>query len=153
MLGLVVLLVIGFVVSRFWLIPAVSPRPSNLGVNNGQLTPCSPSLLNCVSSQSDSGSFQALAPIPYTGTLAEARAKLLRVITGMERSTIVDQSKPDYLHIEFQSLVWGFIDDTEFYFDDQAKVIHFRSAARLGRSDLNVNKQRIDQIKAAFANA
>lgn len=153
MLGLVLFLVVGFLVGRFFIIPSVSARPTNLGVSNGQLTACPPNIMNCVSSQSDSGSFKALNPIPYTGTLAEARAKLLRVITGMERSTIVDQSKPDYLHVEFQSLIWGFIDDTEFYFDDQAKVIHFRSASRLGRSDLNVNQQRIEQIKVAFANA
>ena len=45
----------------------------------------------------------------------------------------------------------GFIDDVEFYFDSNAEVIQVRSAARLGKSDLGVNRKRIDAIRAQLA--
>jgi uncharacterized protein (DUF1499 family) len=41
----------------------------------------------------------------------------------------------------------GFVDDVEFLIDDSAKVIHVRSASRLGQSDLGVNRQRIETIR------
>jgi uncharacterized protein (DUF1499 family) len=42
----------------------------------------------------------------------------------------------------------GFVDDVEFLLDDSAKVIHVRSASRLGESDLGVNRKRIETIRA-----
>jgi uncharacterized protein (DUF1499 family) len=42
----------------------------------------------------------------------------------------------------------GFVDDVEFYLDADAKVIHVRSASRLGQSDLGVNRKRIETIRA-----
>jgi len=44
----------------------------------------------------------------------------------------------------------GFVDDLEFCLDDQNKTIHVRSASRLGYSDLGKNRQRVEQIRAAF---
>jgi uncharacterized protein (DUF1499 family) len=34
--------------------------------------------------------------------------------------------------------------------DREAKVIHFRAAARVGRSDLGANRQRMEGIRRAF---
>ena len=42
----------------------------------------------------------------------------------------------------------GFVDDVEFLLDEDAKVIHVRSASRLGESDLGVNRKRIETIRA-----
>ena len=36
-------------------------------------------------------------------------------------------------------------------FDDNAKTIHFRSASRIGYSDLGVNRRRMEEIRKAFA--
>jgi uncharacterized protein (DUF1499 family) len=44
----------------------------------------------------------------------------------------------------------SFVDDVEFYLDDAAKQIHFRSSSRLGRSDLGVNRQRMEEIRRRF---
>ncbi len=44
----------------------------------------------------------------------------------------------------------GFVDDVEFYLDRNTNVIQIRSASRLGRSDLGVNRQRIETIRAKF---
>jgi uncharacterized protein (DUF1499 family) len=44
-------------------------------------------------------------------------------------------------------VLFRFVDDVEFLADDAAKVIHVRSASRLGRSDLGVNRKRIELIR------
>jgi uncharacterized protein (DUF1499 family) len=42
------------------------------------------------------------------------------------------------------------VDDLEFHLDASARVIHVRSAARLGYSDFGVNRKRIEAIRAQF---
>ncbi|WP_083886972.1 DUF1499 domain-containing protein [Nodosilinea nodulosa] len=44
----------------------------------------------------------------------------------------------------------GFVDDTEFYLPEKEPVIHVRAAARLGESDLGVNRRRLEQIRFAL---
>jgi uncharacterized protein (DUF1499 family) len=43
------------------------------------------------------------------------------------------------------------VDDVEFCLDEKAGVIHVRSAARLGRKDFGVNRQRVKPIRATLA--
>lgn len=120
-------------------------RPSNLGVQDGRLAPC-PNTPNCVSSQSADTTHQ-IEPLAYKSTSAEAFAKLKQAIASQPRTKIITQS-PNYLYAEFTSAIMGFVDDVEFYLDEGAKVIHVRSASRLGQSDLGVNRKRIETIRA-----
>jgi len=39
-----------------------------------------------------------------------------------------------------------FIDDVEFLIDEDEELVHFRSASRVGRSDLGVNRKRMSKI-------
>ena len=90
-----------------------------------------------------------MEPIPYTGSLAEAREKLLAVLRAYPRTRIV-REEPDYLKAECRSRLFRFVDDVELLLDDQAKQIHFRSASRLGYGDRGVNRKRMKEIRAAF---
>jgi uncharacterized protein (DUF1499 family) len=56
-----------------------------------------------------------------------------------------------YLYAEFKSAAMGFVDDTEFALDTSAQVIHVRSASRLGVRDFDVNRKRIESIRAQLA--
>lgn len=124
-------------------------RPNNLGVTSGQLIAC-PNTPNCVNSQSASTDAEhSIAPLTYNSSSAEAIAKLKSVIQGLERTQIITESE-NYLYAEFKSALMGFVDDVEFYLDEGAKVIHVRSASRLGQSDLGVNRKRIETIRAKF---
>ncbi len=115
----------------------------------GELHPC-PDAPNCVSTLAkDEDKQHAIDPIRYYGSWQTAKSKLLAVINTMPRTTIVENAGT-YLHVEFRSLVFRFVDDAEFLFDDRVKLIHFRSAARLGYSDLDVNRRRIERIRARF---
>jgi uncharacterized protein (DUF1499 family) len=117
------------------------------GLKDGRLQPC-PDKHNCVYTQ-DAAERHRIEPIRYDVTQDEAREKLLRVIRRMERSTLV-QVDPDYIHVEFRSAVFEFVDDVEFLFDDGAKLIHFRSAARTGYYDFKVNRNRMEEIRKRF---
>lgn len=115
--------------------------------SDSRLAPC-PRTPNCVSTQAPPGP-QKMDPIPYTGSLAEAREKLLRVLRARPRTRIVREDA-DFLKAECRSALFRFVDDVEFVFDDAAKEIHFRSASRLGRSDFGVNRKRMEEIRRAF---
>jgi uncharacterized protein (DUF1499 family) len=120
-------------------------RPTNIGVQSEQLAPC-PNTPNCVNSQSQDAQ-NRIEPLTYNSTPAEAIANLKKVIESQERTKIITETE-NYLYAEFTSKLMGFVDDVEFLVDDSAKVIHVRSASRLGKSDLGVNRTRIETIRA-----
>ena len=124
--------------------------PKDLGITDGQLKRC-PNTPNCVSSQAPSEDKEhAIAPFTYSGSAKEAIERLKQIIEGMERSTI-NKVTDDYLYAEFSSKIMGFVDDVEFYAPPGESVIHTRTAARLGKSDLGVNRKRTEEIRAKFA--
>jgi uncharacterized protein (DUF1499 family) len=121
-------------------------RPTNIGIQpSGQLAPC-PRTPNCVNSFSQDAT-HIIEPLTYQSTPTEAMTNLKTVIQNMERTNIITESD-NYLYAEFKSKLMGFVDDVEFLMDESAKVIHVRSASRLGESDLGVNRQRIETIRA-----
>lgn len=122
-------------------------RPVNLGIKDGKLAPC-PSSPNCVSSQS-SDREHAVEPLSFTGTVAEAHAGIEKIILSMKRSRIITDTDT-YIHAEFSSAIFRFVDDAEFWFDESTKLIHVRSAARLGYSDLGVNRKRVENIRSQW---
>jgi uncharacterized protein (DUF1499 family) len=119
-----------------------------------RLAPC-PRKPSCVSTEAPPGSSKRMDPIPYTGSLDEARARLLGVLRDHPRTRIVSDPglEPHHLKAECRSQVFRFVDDVEFVFDDGAKQIHFRSASRLGYRDFGVNRKRMEEIRAAFERA
>ena len=109
------------------------------------LAPC-PSSPNCVSTQAqDEG--HAIAPIRYRKSRAEAKEALKEVIRSLPRMKLVEEDE-SYLHYEFTSLLLRFVDDVEFLFDDETKILHFRSASRTGYGDLSVNRKRMGEIRS-----
>ncbi len=123
-------------------------RPTNIGVKDLKLTPC-PGSPNCVCT-TDTDAEHGIAPLTYSFSRDAAMAALKGVIQGMERTAIVVESA-DYLHAEFTSRLMGYVDDVEFYFSPQGQEIQVRSASRLGKSDLGVNRKRVEEIRQKFA--
>jgi len=74
---------------------------------------------------------------------------MLKILRDRPRTTIV-REETDYLKAECRSALFRFVDDVEILFDDAEKRIHFRSASRVGRSDFGVNRNRMEEIRAAF---
>jgi uncharacterized protein (DUF1499 family) len=120
-------------------------RPQILGVESGKLTAC-PKTPNCISSFSEtSDETHFRSPIVFKKPLSEAKAVLKAKINLIPRTEIITE-KPDYIYAEFTSFLMRYVDDVEFYFDEKNKLLHFRSASRLGSGDWGVNRKRIETI-------
>lgn len=134
-------------IALYFAVPTLSPRPENLGVQEGKLAPCS-SRPNQVSSQSED-SRKKIEPFHYQGSVEEAREKLLSLLQKMPGVTLVTQD-PHYLYAECRSSLFHFVDDIEFYLDPASKTIHLRGAARLGYRDFDVNRKRFEKMRQEF---
>jgi uncharacterized protein (DUF1499 family) len=148
--GLLIAVAVLFIAARVFVAFGV-PVPQTLGISNDQLQPC-PDTPNCVSTQAPAADTEHFMPaIPFTGNASDAVSKIVSAINAMPRSKLISQDA-NYLHAEFRSFVFRFVDDTEFYIDDANKLIHFRSTARLGKGDMGVNRKRMiefsEKIKA-----
>lgn len=120
---------------------------AGLGVNNGYLSACPPSP-NCVVSQ-NADPKHAIDPIPYHISRDKAREILLKVLSVVPRTEVVEQTD-SYIHALSKSRIFKFVDDVEFYLPADESVIHLRSASRIGDSDLGVNRRRMEQIRLAL---
>lgn len=132
----------------FAILSLTSRRPSTLGPSAGKLRPC-PDKPNCVCSCEISGS-HAIAPLIWKGGTQEGLARLKSVLATIANARVEPSDRPDYLHAEFTSAWFRFVDDVEFLVDPAAGVIHVRSASRVGHSDLGVNRQRVERIRELF---
>lgn len=149
-LGILTLLAgVGFVGARL-LVRLLTPRPDNVGVRTERLAQC-PSYPACVSSQAlPDDEAHYIAPLVYAGPLEEARDRIIAILEKLERTTIV-VALDDYVYAESVTPGLRYTDDVEFTFDDAAKLVHVRSSARVPYYDFEVNRQRVEAIRAAFA--
>lgn len=120
-------------------------RPDNLGTKNGLLTLC-PTSPNCVSSQ-EKDEQHGVAPISFSGDADSALIRLKKLLAGRKDTKIIEESD-SYLRVEFHTTL--FVDDGEFMLDRKGKVIHLRSASRIGYSDLGKNRSRLEEIRRDF---
>lgn len=120
---------------------------SPIGIYNNRLMPC-PSSPNCVSShETDLSRF--VEPLRYTVSREQAWDAVLSILNESPRARVVT-THDNYIHAEFRSRVFGFVDDMEFLFDDAAPLIYIRSASRIGYSDLGVNRKRVEAFSERF---
>lgn len=90
-----------------------------------------------------------MEPISLATNATSAITWLKTVLSEMPRARIVT-ADDRYLHAEFTSLLFRFVDDVEFLIDSDNGIIHFRSASRAGHSDFGVNRKRMEAIVSAF---
>lgn len=129
---------------------ATTPDTVKRPADSTTLAPC-PESPNCISSQAPVDDAQHyMAPLPYSGSVEEARQKLLAVIDAMPRTKVI-ADEGNYIHATFTSLIFRFVDDVEFVIDDSAKQIQFRSASRVGYGDMGANRKRMEEITSRFA--
>jgi uncharacterized protein (DUF1499 family) len=128
-----------------------SMNNSNAGMQNGEFL-SSPNTPNWVSSMVED-KVHAIAPIEYIGIdRQEAIKKILAILDKEERCRVIT-IKADYIHAEFRTKIFRFVDDVEFYFPPDREIIHIKSAARLGKGDLGVNRKRMELLREKFAAA
>jgi uncharacterized protein (DUF1499 family) len=62
----------------------------------------------------------------------------------------IQAENENYLAATFSSTIFGFVDDLELRIDPVQKVIHIRSASRVGYSDAGVNRKRIALLRKTY---
>jgi uncharacterized protein (DUF1499 family) len=147
---LLVFAAIGIAVLVFFVLLAarLRPRVPSPGLEEGKLKGC-PDSPNCVVSEGGDAA-HSVRPIPFRGSADQAMADLAAVLAGLPRARVVAMG-PDYLHAEFRSRLFGYVDDFEARADAASRTLHVRSASRSGHSDLGVNRERVELIRAALA--
>ena len=125
-------------------------RPSTLGIKEGKLSGPKQTPNSVVSDSVATTHPAYIAPIAFTGDATAAMSKLTAIVKSMEGATLIEATDA-YLCAEFKSKTMRYTDDFEARVDSAANVIHVRSASRLGKRDFDVNRQRVDAIRAKFA--
>ncbi len=106
--------------------------------------PC-PKTPNCVSSI-DTSRGHFIQPLEFTGSAKDAQYRLLQILNQFKGARVVTFEE-NLIEAEFISSIFRFVDDVKFYLDDREKIIHVKSASRVGFSDLGVNRRRIEKIR------
>uniref|UniRef100_A0A804J0K8 DUF1499 domain-containing protein n=1 Tax=Musa acuminata subsp. malaccensis TaxID=214687 RepID=A0A804J0K8_MUSAM len=82
----------------------------------------------------------------------EAIAELLQVVTSLKPDNFtprVAERREDYIRVEYESPIMGFVDDVEFWFPPGKKsIVEYRSASRIGNFDFDINKKRIKALRS-----
>ena len=125
----------------------MSTRPENLGLTNGKLAKC-PRSPNCVSTfAKETDEKHYISPLSFKGSVKDTMDKVKEVLDTMSRTKIITETE-NYIHAECTTLIFRFVDDLEIYLEESTKLIHFRSASRVGHSDFGVNRKRVNKLKS-----
>ena len=91
-----------------------------------------------------------IQPIRYPNSSTHhAKTLLIELLNKEERCTIIE-NKERYIHAEFRSDLFRFVDDIEFYFPLNEELIPVKSASRSGYYDFGKNRERVKRISEAF---
>ncbi|XP_075518362.1 uncharacterized protein LOC142552553 isoform X2 [Primulina tabacum] len=141
-------------------------KPNYLGVqkNPPSLALC-PATNNCVSTSENVSDRSHYAP-PWDYNPEEGRGsknpaskeqamkELLDVIKSTKPENFspkITEKTDDYVRVEYESPIMGFVDDVEFWFPPGKKsIVQYRSASRLGNFDFDVNRKRIKALRLAL---
>lgn len=134
---------------------AGTPVPEEVGLRSDGGIPVAaavPDSPNCVSSyvNPEADSVHGIKPISRGMQSAVEAQVTIRSLLEAEKRTEIISDVPGYIHAVQYTAVWKFPDDIEFWFPEAKDQIDFRSAARLGMSDLGVNRKRMERIRNAY---
>jgi uncharacterized protein (DUF1499 family) len=118
------------------------------GLVDGRLARCADKP-NCVCSEYREQAGHFIEPLEIAARDAESVIAELRAVI-VEAGGAVRSERADYLAATFTSSWFGFVDDLEVRLDSEASLIHFRSASRVGYSDLDVNRKRVEMLQRRF---
>jgi uncharacterized protein (DUF1499 family) len=125
----------------------LSWRRPELGFVAGRLLDCA-SPDNCVCSVA-SDPAAAVEPFHFEDDADAAWTRLVDLLRQQPNCRIVTNDGT-YLHAEFSTPWLRFVDDAEFQLDAQSRLIQVRSASRVGRSDLGVNRRRVESLRGEW---
>jgi len=145
---LIIFLLIFFsLVIYFFILGHQSKSKHAQGLTDGHLLKC-PDTPNCFNTEIKDHAGHYISPIKIPEKTSNSLFILKDIIRNM--GGIIQVENENYFSATFSSSIFGFVDDLEIRIDTKNKIIHVRSASRVGRSDLGVNKKRIMLIKQLY---
>lgn len=133
---------------------AQTPNQRNQSMNTeydrvraeGHLAPC-PNTPNCVNSEQRLGK-ASIAPLQLYGSPEISWQNLQHAV--QEEGGQIESVSDTFLYATFRSRIFRFVDDVTCRLDPENKMIHIRSASRIGYSDLGANRRRVEKIRSAY---
>ena len=133
-------LLIGTFMILCFILGGVSRSGKVPGLVAGSLSAC-PNKPNCVCSERKDDASHYIDPVNIPqDSMPDPMPALKKTIRDMGGS--IQAENGNYLAATFSSTIFGFVDDLELRVDPVQKVIHIRSASRVGYSDAGVNRKR-----------
>lgn len=118
-----------------------STEMDNIKTYNGSTLDTCPDKPNCVSS------FEKLDADNYIEPSTISKLDFSLSSLDLSDFNIVEQSE-NYVYMTYKSSIFKFVDDIELLYSSTDKLLHFRSASRVGYSDMGANRKRIEKIKS-----
>lgn len=140
---IIVILVLLFVILIWVGIKSQQMQPERVGLSGGMLMMC-PDSPNCVCSEKHTQDDKKhyIAAIHADKQTWLKLAQKITKLTGMRNG-----GDEGYLHAVFYTPMFHFADDLELRYDEEAQLIHIRSASRMGHSDFGANRKRVEMIR------
>ena len=112
-------------------------------------TSCNKEKYNSVSSKSYLyDSYYYIEPISYIYSYRHPFDFLIPIIKKMDCKIISQED--NYIHATFTSFCFKFVDDVEFEYIKDKKIIDMKSASRNGYWDMGKNRKRLERIRKLF---
>ncbi|MGB3368236.1 MAG: DUF1499 domain-containing protein [Acidaminobacteraceae bacterium] len=126
-----------------------SKLPKKLGVSNGRLSelPNSPNGVSTQTSQTN----KLVDVLKYKEDGKITREKIKKICMDFANSKL-EAENDFYMRFVFTTEKMKYKDDVEFLFDDENKVVHYRSNSRVGYSDMGLNMERYLKIVDSYTN-
>lgn len=141
-------------------------KPKYLGVqkNPPSLALC-PATSNCITTAEELNDLSHYVPPwnynPEDGrgrtkpaSKKQAMSELLEVIQSIKPDNFtphIVENTDDYVRVEYESPILGFVDDVEFWFPPGNRpIVEYRSGSRLGNYDFDINRKRIKALRLSL---
>ena len=144
---LTVIVVFAVVITIYFAYLSLTDKAPDTALIEGKLRPC-PDTPNCVSSETTGEKFiEPLKPAD-AAQLDELWQKTIKSLNDMGGK--VESQDDGFVWVTFQSKIFKFTDDVELRKDAEAGVVQIRSSSRSGKSDLGVNRKRVEALRTSI---
>jgi uncharacterized protein (DUF1499 family) len=104
-----------------------------------------PDTPNCVSSLAKNPKYR-VEPFKLKKDPKTSWDIVKKTVELLPRTKVVSADNSD-IHAECKSMIFRFVDDLTLHLTPSNSIIHIRSAARTGYSDLGVNRRRVENLR------
>ncbi|MCW9048295.1 MAG: DUF1499 domain-containing protein [Gammaproteobacteria bacterium] len=143
-LSIIILILLITGLAYFFYLGFKSHSASAPGLVDSRLTPCSDKP-NCICTEYPNHKSHYINAIEYN------ELNLQKIIEAIQSTGgIISNNEENYIAATYTSSIFRYVDDFELRIDTEGKLIHIRSASRVGHSDMGVNLKRIETFKATL---